>query len=199
MMHRPGSWGAVRGEPFDGSHSGRRDLDAGDAGQHRQGPASHRDTDHGGCAPCAADRRRGRRVRRSHRAGARARTASRRDSGDDEDEEIRFIDVRIPRGNEQPSESCERARERPTQRRNPVGANTGGAAEEFKVQKGLSLEDVRAQIAITTVDSPKGNIDGDTHAYTIYANDQLLDAKAWNDVIIAYRNGGPLQIGRAHV
>ena len=68
------------------------------------------------------------------------------------------------------------------------------------VAKGLSLEDVRSQIAITTVDSPKGNIDGPTRAYTIYANDQLLDAKDWNDVIIAYRNGGPLRIrdiGRA--
>ena len=60
------------------------------------------------------------------------------------------------------------------------------------VAKGLSLEDVRSQIAITTVDSPKGNIDGATRAYTIYANDQLLDSKDWNDVIIAYRNGGPL-------
>ena len=68
------------------------------------------------------------------------------------------------------------------------------------VAKGLSLEDVRNQIAITTVDSPKGNIDGDKRAYTIYANDQLLDSKDWNDVIIAYRNGGPLRIrdiGRA--
>jgi HAE1 family hydrophobic/amphiphilic exporter-1 len=62
------------------------------------------------------------------------------------------------------------------------------------VAKGLSLEDVRTQIAITTVDSPKGNIDGETRAYTIYANDQLLDSKDWNDVIIAYRNGGPLRI-----
>src|SRR5271170_1541955 len=68
------------------------------------------------------------------------------------------------------------------------------------VAKGLSLEDVRNQIAITTVDSPKGNIDGDKRAYTIYANDQMLDAKDWNDVIVAYRNGGPLRIrdiGRA--
>ena len=62
------------------------------------------------------------------------------------------------------------------------------------VAKGLSLEDVRSQINITTVDSPKGNIDGDTRAYTIYANDQLLDASKWNDVIVAYRNGAPLRI-----
>jgi hydrophobic/amphiphilic exporter-1 (mainly G- bacteria), HAE1 family len=68
------------------------------------------------------------------------------------------------------------------------------------VAKGLALEDVRAQIVATTVDSPKGNIDGEKRAYTIYANDQLLDAEKWNDVIIAYRNGGPLRIkdiGRA--
>jgi hydrophobic/amphiphilic exporter-1 (mainly G- bacteria), HAE1 family len=68
------------------------------------------------------------------------------------------------------------------------------------VAKGLSLEDVRAAITSATVDSPKGNIDGDTRAYTIYANDQLLKAAPWNDIIIAYRNGGPLRIrdiGRA--
>ncbi len=68
------------------------------------------------------------------------------------------------------------------------------------VAKGLSLEDIRGQIAITTVDSPKGSIDGARRAYTIYANDQLLDPDAWNDVIVAYRNGGPLRIrdiGRA--
>jgi HAE1 family hydrophobic/amphiphilic exporter-1 len=68
------------------------------------------------------------------------------------------------------------------------------------VAKGLSMEDVRGQIALNTVDSPKGNIDGEKRAYTIYANDQLLDASKWNDVIIAYRNGAPLRIrdiGRA--
>jgi hydrophobic/amphiphilic exporter-1 (mainly G- bacteria), HAE1 family len=62
------------------------------------------------------------------------------------------------------------------------------------VAKGLELEDVRSVINITTVDGPKGNIDGDKHAYTIYANDQMLDSKDWNDVIVAYRNGGPLRI-----
>src|SRR5215831_1909489 len=62
------------------------------------------------------------------------------------------------------------------------------------VAKGLSLEDVRNQIANITTNSPKGNIDGTKRAYTIYANDQLLEADAWNDVIIAYRNGGPLRV-----
>ncbi|MFN5721633.1 MAG: efflux RND transporter permease subunit, partial [Bradyrhizobium sp.] len=62
------------------------------------------------------------------------------------------------------------------------------------VAKGRSLEDVRAALHNATVDSPKGNLDGATRAYTIYANDQLLTADPWNDVIIAYRNGGPLRI-----
>jgi HAE1 family hydrophobic/amphiphilic exporter-1 len=68
------------------------------------------------------------------------------------------------------------------------------------VAKGLSLEDIRSQITLTTVNSPKGSIDGGSRSYTIYANDQLTAAKDWNDVIIAYRNGGPLRIrdiGRA--
>ena len=62
------------------------------------------------------------------------------------------------------------------------------------VAKNISLEDVRTQLAITTVNTPKGSIDGEVRSYTIYANDQLTVADAWNDVIIAYRNGAPLRI-----
>ncbi|TNC13753.1 acriflavine resistance protein B [Methylobacterium terricola] len=68
------------------------------------------------------------------------------------------------------------------------------------VAKDLSLEDVRTQLSITTVNSPKGSFDGATRSYTVYANDQLTVAKDWNDIIIAYRNGAPLRvrdIGRA--
>ncbi len=68
------------------------------------------------------------------------------------------------------------------------------------VAKDLSLEDVRTQLSITTVNSPKGSFDGQTRSYTVYANDQLTRAKDWNDVIIAYRNGAPLRVrdvGRA--
>ena len=62
------------------------------------------------------------------------------------------------------------------------------------VTKGLSLEDVRAQLAITTVNLPKGNIDGTDRNFTIYTNDQLTDAKSWNDVIISYRDGAPVRV-----
>src|SRR5262245_20447975 len=62
------------------------------------------------------------------------------------------------------------------------------------VAKNLSLEDVRAVLAITTVNSPKGSIDGDVRSFTIYANAQLTAADAWHDIIIAYRNGAPLRV-----
>ncbi|GJD53271.1 Multidrug resistance protein MdtB [Methylobacterium crusticola] len=62
------------------------------------------------------------------------------------------------------------------------------------VAKDLSLEDVRTQLSLTTVNNPKGNFDGGTRSYTVYANDQLTAAKDWNDVIIAYRNGAPLRV-----
>ncbi len=62
------------------------------------------------------------------------------------------------------------------------------------VQKGLQLEDIRQQIGIATVNSPKGTIQGQKQAFTIYDNDQLLTAKPWNNVIIAWRNGAPVRV-----
>jgi hydrophobic/amphiphilic exporter-1 (mainly G- bacteria), HAE1 family len=62
------------------------------------------------------------------------------------------------------------------------------------VGKGLSLEDVRAQLSVATVDSPKGAIDGATRSFTIYANDQLTQSKDWNDIIVGYQNNGPVRV-----
>jgi hydrophobe/amphiphile efflux-1 (HAE1) family protein len=59
---------------------------------------------------------------------------------------------------------------------------------------GMSLEDVRSVMVATTVNAPKGNLDGDKRNLTIYDNDQILSAKPWNDIIIAYRNGGPVRV-----
>jgi HAE1 family hydrophobic/amphiphilic exporter-1 len=62
------------------------------------------------------------------------------------------------------------------------------------VAKNLSLEEVRTPLSIATVDDPKGTIYSGNRAFTIYTNDQLTQAKAWNDVIVAYRNDGPLRV-----
>jgi hydrophobe/amphiphile efflux-1 (HAE1) family protein len=60
---------------------------------------------------------------------------------------------------------------------------------------GMTLEDVRGVIAQATVDSPKGSIQGNTQALTVYANDQITAASDYNNIILAYRNGAPVHIG----
>jgi HAE1 family hydrophobic/amphiphilic exporter-1 len=59
---------------------------------------------------------------------------------------------------------------------------------------GLSLEDVRNVIATTSVNAPKGTIDGAAQSFTVYTNDQLLKAQPWNDVVLAWRNGAPVRV-----
>jgi HAE1 family hydrophobic/amphiphilic exporter-1 len=59
---------------------------------------------------------------------------------------------------------------------------------------GLALEDIRPQLATSTVNSPKGAFDGPSQSVTIYDNDQIFSAKIWNDVIVAYRNGAPIRV-----
>jgi hydrophobe/amphiphile efflux-1 (HAE1) family protein len=60
---------------------------------------------------------------------------------------------------------------------------------------GLTLEDVRNVLANATVDAPKGSVDGPQTSYTIYANDQLIRADPYNNIIVAYRHGAPVRIG----
>ena len=59
---------------------------------------------------------------------------------------------------------------------------------------GLGLEEARQVIAASTVDRPKGSLEGGRQAFQIRANDQILDAEPWNDVILAYRNGAALRV-----
>ncbi|MFO1059813.1 MAG: multidrug efflux RND transporter permease subunit [Dongiaceae bacterium] len=65
---------------------------------------------------------------------------------------------------------------------------------------GLGLEEIRAVLATATVNAPKGTFDGPRQSFTIYDNDQLLQAPQYDDVVLAYRNGAPIRvrdIGRA--
>ncbi|RFB69597.1 MULTISPECIES: efflux RND transporter permease subunit [unclassified Herbaspirillum] len=58
----------------------------------------------------------------------------------------------------------------------------------------LSLEDIRGVIATTTVNQPKGTVDGTHQSFTVYTNDQLLSADPWNDMVLAYRAGAPIRV-----
>ncbi|MGA3251193.1 MAG: twin-arginine translocase subunit TatC, partial [Paraburkholderia sp.] len=59
---------------------------------------------------------------------------------------------------------------------------------------GLNLDDLRTTISNLNVNTPKGNFDGPTRAYTINANDQLTDADAYKSAVIAYKNGRPVML-----
>ena len=59
---------------------------------------------------------------------------------------------------------------------------------------GMSLEEVRSVIGTMSVNQPKGTIDGTAQSFTVYTNDQLLAAKPWNDVVLAYKNGAPIRV-----
>ncbi|OMU02121.1 efflux RND transporter permease subunit, partial [Burkholderia pseudomallei] len=59
---------------------------------------------------------------------------------------------------------------------------------------GLNLDDLRTTISNLNVNTPKGNFDGPTRAYTINANDQLTSADQYNDAVVAYKNGRPVML-----
>src|SRR5262249_41657450 len=59
---------------------------------------------------------------------------------------------------------------------------------------GLNIDDLRTTIGNANVNTPKGNFDGPTRAYTINANDQLQSAGAYKNVVIAYKNGSPIRL-----
>ncbi len=59
---------------------------------------------------------------------------------------------------------------------------------------GLTLDGIRTAITAGNANSAKGSIDGLTRAYTINANDQLLTAKDYENLIIAWRNGAPVRV-----
>src|SRR5207302_8477103 len=59
---------------------------------------------------------------------------------------------------------------------------------------GIALEDVRVAIANATVNQAKGNLENAHQQVTIDTNDQLFNADAYKNVIVAYRNGAPVKL-----
>jgi multidrug efflux pump len=59
---------------------------------------------------------------------------------------------------------------------------------------GLGLEDLRLAIVAANVAGSKGSLDGAQQSYTIAANDQIEAAKAYSNIIVAYRNGAGIRL-----
>jgi HAE1 family hydrophobic/amphiphilic exporter-1 len=61
---------------------------------------------------------------------------------------------------------------------------------------GLQLDNVRTAIVNSTVNDPKGALVGARQNLTVYANDQIMDAKSWDQLVVGYNpaNGAPIRI-----
>ena len=78
----------------------------------------------------------------------------------------------------------------------------GGALPAVRVEinptqlnnTGLSLEDVRAMLSQQNANIPKGQLSDERKTADILANDQLLKAKDYEPLIVAYRNGAPVTL-----
>ena len=66
----------------------------------------------------------------------------------------------------------------------------------------LTIADVRDAIINETVDGATGVLQGRDTSYGILDNDQVLTTSAYNNLVIAYKNGAPIRIrdvGSAHI
>ncbi|MDP3824127.1 MAG: efflux RND transporter permease subunit [Burkholderiales bacterium] len=59
---------------------------------------------------------------------------------------------------------------------------------------GIGLDTLRSAITSANSNSAKGSFDGPKRAYTINANDQLLTAGDYKNLIVAYKNGAPVRL-----
>jgi multidrug efflux pump len=65
---------------------------------------------------------------------------------------------------------------------------------EALAANGLNLADVRALIAASNVNQPKGNFDGPTRVSMLDANDQLTSPEEYANLILTYKDGAPLRL-----
>jgi hydrophobe/amphiphile efflux-1 (HAE1) family protein len=61
--------------------------------------------------------------------------------------------------------------------------------------RGIGMEDVRSALAKTTVDQPEGSLVSSKMATIIRANDQLIGAERYKDVVVSYKDGAAVRLG----
>ncbi len=64
---------------------------------------------------------------------------------------------------------------------------------------GLSMEDVRTAVAAANSNGPKGGFDGARQAYALGANDQLVSADGYQNLVLAWRNNAPVRLSNVGV
>ncbi|MCB1623743.1 MAG: efflux RND transporter permease subunit [Pseudomonadales bacterium] len=59
---------------------------------------------------------------------------------------------------------------------------------------GLSLDSLSSAIAVANVNGAKGSFDGATRSWSIDANDQLISAQDYRELIVAFRDQNPVRL-----
>src|SRR4051812_2027508 len=59
---------------------------------------------------------------------------------------------------------------------------------------GLGLEDIRTTLSAANTNRPKGQIANEHQTWTLATTDQLLEAKEYEPLVVAYRNGAPVRL-----
>jgi len=61
--------------------------------------------------------------------------------------------------------------------------------------RGVSINEVQQAVASANVNQPTGTLYGKDRMFAVQATGQLYDAKAFQSVIVTYRNGNPVRLG----
>ncbi len=61
---------------------------------------------------------------------------------------------------------------------------------------GLGIDDIQTAVAASNQNQPTGTLWGKHSAFTIESNGQLLDAKAYQPIIVSYKNGFPVRLNQ---
>jgi len=85
-----------------------------------------------------------------------------------------------------------------------VGAVTisGGQKPAVRIQANptqlasyeIGMEELRTALTSTSLDAAKGSFDGPRQDFQINANDQLLTANDYRNIVVAYKNGAPVTL-----
>jgi multidrug efflux pump len=62
-------------------------------------------------------------------------------------------------------------------------------------QMGVGLDTVRTALTAANANSPKGEVTGPLHAWTVDDNDQIFKASDYRKLIVSYHNGAPVRLG----
>ena len=60
--------------------------------------------------------------------------------------------------------------------------------------RGLTLDDVRSIVGLSTINAPKGSLNGPDQTVALNATDQINTANEFSQMVVAYKSGAPIRV-----